>query len=62
MSKKACMGGYIFNVNKGRIEKGWNTNFYISIKDPFIKYINHGNQLQSKEHFRKIIQEFSDLL
>jgi hypothetical protein len=45
MSKKACMGGYIFNIKKGRIEKGWNTNFYISIKDPFIKYINHGNQL-----------------
>lgn len=43
-----------FNVKKGFIKHDYNSNkrIIVSIKDPFIKYINHGSTLQSKEMFR----------
>jgi len=39
-----------FNVKKKRVESKRST-LYISVKDPFIKQLNHGASLQKKENF-----------
>ena len=35
---------------------------FISVKDPFIKFINHGSNLQDKNNYKRIIQEMTNLL
>ena len=50
-------------MKKGRVERGKVLkNMFISVKDPFVKYINHGANLQDKNNYRRIIQEMTNLL
>ena len=50
-----------FSIRKKRIDHK-KTPLLISIKDPFIKQLNHGSSLQNKENLTKIIQEMQVLL
>ena len=40
-----------FNVKKGQIKYGERSKLYISVKDPFIKHLNHGHKLTEKDNF-----------
>lgn len=53
-----------FNVRKGGIRqtKISASKMYISIRDPFIPFLNHGAYLFEREQFKEIIQSFTDLL
>ena len=63
MAKKVASSQTIFNVKKKRLQRGRQLkNMFISIKDPFIKYLNHGSNLVDKSNYRKIIQELTNLL
>jgi hypothetical protein len=63
MAKKVSSSSTSFNIRKNRIGRGKPLkNMFISIKDPFIKYINHGSNLVDKNNYRKIIQEMTNLL
>ena len=38
------------------------SRLFLNIKDPFIKYINHGKSLQDKQNYRNLIEELTNLL
>ena len=51
-----------FNVKKGQIKYGERSKLFISVKDPFIKHLNHGHKFTEKDNFQKVIFEFTSLL
>ena len=58
VSAKPCS----FNVKKGVIRTDKPSRLFISVKDPFIKYINHGKNLKDRKNYRALIEEMSNLL
>jgi len=53
-----------FNVRKGLIRqnKVSSSCLLISVRDPFISYLNHGASLQDRRQYHDIVQECTDLL
>ena len=62
IARKVGKGQVIFNVKKGVIRTDKPSRLFISIKDPFIKYINHGASLTDKAKYKRIVEELTGLL
>jgi hypothetical protein len=50
-----------FNIKKTKL-KVRQTKLFISIKDPFIKGLNHGKYLQDKGCYKNLVDNMTDLL
>ena len=50
------------DVKKGLIKQDRKGKMLISIKDPFIKYINHGLGMDSRDQLKQLYLEASKLL
>ena len=62
-ARKVSCGGTSFNVAKSRIQTNKApSRLFISIKDPFIKYLNHGCYLTDKAKYSRIITELTTML
>lgn len=62
MSRKVGKGQCVFNVKKGVIRTDKPSRLFISIKDPFIKYLNHGTLLKDKQNYQRLVEELTGLL
>ena len=54
----------IFDVGKGRMysKRGGTSNLLISIKDPFIKEMNHGLYLRDKECLNNLVHTLTQFM
>ena len=51
MSLKVPSSTVHVNIRKGILKKEKQTGLFVSIKDPFIRYLNHGAMLRRRDNY-----------